>query len=332
MRVVLVLLFVVVILCSFINASATEVESERTHTHNKNKHTTFRLLERVQREREREKQKLKLEEEMILEHAKVREMAKRAVKGDLHNGANVQNSKHSLETLTHGSEYAARKASTTSALSNTVSLSAELEKHHIKERESDAIELKNIRRILANLDKTKSKNQQKLSLSNKSKQDQTKKDENKLILKQKIAERRLHQLEKQEQDRREELLDRLELGDTETISSVELRDTNSVLNQFNNFIETKANTHIKTKQKQKQKQNEKADPAWAEKPSWWKVPPSEVDEAGTIPWPSDPLYQNGYPATIIDQNNYPLSNVDDPNNYPALDDPNGAFAPIQQPH
>jgi len=37
-------------------------------------------------------------------------------------------------------------------------------------------------------------------------------------------------------------------------------------------------------------------------------------------------------ATIIDPNNYPLSNVDDPNNYPALDDPNGAFAPIQQPH
>jgi len=314
MRVALLLLVLVVVLSVFCHAS--QVDSER---HSKAKHgkkTSFRLLERVQRQREKERQKLKLDKQMIMQHVHAREKAnKNKIKNKIH-----LNSKHSLATLSHGSEYAARRSSSTSALSNVLKLSSQLEKHHIKERESDALELKRIRHLLSNMDKTKNakssflvREQHDMAM----KRERQGHDDHSLDIKQKIAERRLKRMEKQEQDRREELLDGLSLGGTQ---SVDLTDTTDLLSRLQNvnFIETHADVD--------------AAPAWADKPIWWKVPPSEITNADQAPWPNDPLYQNGYPATIIDPNNYPLSNVDDPNNYPALDDPNGAFAPIQQPH
>jgi len=320
------LLLVLLVLFAFL-CNASQVESER---HSKSKHgqkkTSFRLLERVQRQRQKEREKLKLEKQMIMDHAHAREKASRAMRNKDHLFA--ANTKHSLETLTHGSEYAARRSSSTTALSSVLSLSSQLEKHHIKERESDALELKRIRRLLSNMEKTKNAKtsfllKEEENMEKKQKHSNQRNEDHSLDVKQKIAEKRLKRMEKQEQDRREELLNGLSLGDTQ---SVELSDTTDILDQFKNvnFIQTDASVAVAVAVA--------VAPAWANKPIWWKVPPSEISNAAQAPWPNDPLYQNGYPATIIDPNNYPLSNVDDPNNYPALDDPNGAFAPIQQPH
>jgi len=153
---------------------------------------------------------------------------------------------------------------------------------------------------------------------------QQKQKEKQMENQQKRAEKRLHRLEKQEKERREELLDGMKLGNTES-AQYAADKTESVFNEIVGSNKKMIDVSVLLETGAK-------DPEWATKPVWWKVPPSEIGNAGSAPWPNDPLEQNGYPATMIDPNNYPLSNVDDPNNYPAIDDPNGAFAPIQQPH
>jgi len=286
MRVVLILVFCFVA-CSFLLSLTNAAESER---HQKN---SFKLLERVQRQRIKDKLKLEREKQMILDHANHRVHHK-------HKASTT----HSLETLSHGSEYVSSRAKREKQLSSAKKISSELHRHRQKLLLSDSAELSNLNKLLSELNKHSNNKKKTHQLTDKQQHNIIRKEQRK-------AERRLHQLEKQERERKEELLESAKLGGTQT---VQLKETQNVSDGLSLFLETRA------------------DPAWAEKPVWWKVPPSEVGNAGSAPWPNDPLYQNGYPATMIDPNNYPLSNVDDPNNYPAIDDPNGAFAPIQQPH
>jgi len=289
-------------LLSIANAALeSEQRVHRAKTHEKTGDSHFRLLERVQKQRNKEKNKSKLDKIMILKHAADREAKKTHKKHE-------ENTKHSLATLSHGAAYASSKATRSAQLSTAESLSSLLDKHHFQQRESDAEELSKIHHILAKLDKTGAKKTFSSIYIPQSLEKQRQLEEKRMEHRARVAERRLKRMKEQEQSRKEELLDSYNLGGTET---VEMQSA---------LLETKHSI------------GHKAAPTWAMKPIWWKVPPEEVGDAGKAPWPNDPLYQNGYPATIIDPNNYPLSNVDDPNNYPALDDPNGAFAPIQKPH
>jgi len=170
MRVLLIVVLVIVCLTYVCTATSSEVENERKQEKHK-----FLLLERVQREREKEKQKLKLQKEMILKHVKAREREHKEGREGSEKNENKNkalhsiHNKHSLETLSHGSAYASRRAHTKSDLSSTINLSSKIQKHHIKERVSDAVDLKNIERLLLNLDKTKQKAAENLFSAKKTK-------------------------------------------------------------------------------------------------------------------------------------------------------------------
>jgi len=293
----------------------------------RNQRNSFRLLERVKKQRKLERQKLERDKQMILKHAEDRERRRSHTSSSLSSSSSSSSSiPHSLETLSHGSSYVSSLLSREDQLKSSKKLSKLIKKHNKHQRESDNYELSSIHHLLS-LDKhqkhhSDSDTDNSYNNFDDTNDEQRKQKEKEMENEQKRAERKLHRLEKQEKERREELLDGMKLGNTESVSFAD--ETERVFNQIvgNDKKMIDVSVLLET--------NAKA-PEWATKPVWWKVPPSEIGDAGSAPWPNDPMEQNGYPATIIDPNNYPLSNVDDPNNYPAIDDPNGAFAPIQQP-
>jgi len=69
----------------------------------------------------------------------------------------------------------------------------------------------------------------------------------------------------------------------------------------------------------------KDNPSWTIAPVWWKSAAEDKVLAAQQPWPNDPINLNNYPASALDPQNYPLNNVDDPNNFPSLSDPNAGF-------
>jgi len=69
-------------------------------------------------------------------------------------------------------------------------------------------------------------------------------------------------------------------------------------------------------------------PAWVTAPPWWKSPPQEAANAGNQPWPNDPVNANNYQANVLDPENFPLGNMDDPVDFPGLADPNAAYDPM----
>jgi hypothetical protein len=326
----LVSLVVVSVLVSLASASAIASEKhhnrQQRHQQQGKENKSFRLLERVQRQRLKEKQKLEHDKHMILKHAIDRD--NKRIHQRHHHESLTTRTKHSLDTLSHGSEYVSNSVKREEQLLASDKLSSLLERHHNHQKESDKNELSSIHKLLNDLDKKNNKFSVALDNNNENfdydenNKNKQKQNELRLEKREKLAKMRLRNMEKREKDRKEELLDNLSLGGTATVATLsELSSTEKVIKGLQiSLLETNNKNKIRV-----------ANPPWAEKPSWWKVPPSEIGDAGNSPWPNDPLEQNGYPATMIDPNNYPLSNVDDPNNYPALDDPNGAFAPIQQP-
>jgi len=320
MRVLLILVVSLLVFC-LISPIGAELSERR------NEKKSFRLLERVKRQRKLEHQKLQRDKEMILKRAADREKKRSHSSSASSSSSSLS---HSLETLSHGASYVSSLLSREEQLKSSKELSKLIKKHNKHQMESDHSELSSISHLLS-LDKRKKHRKDNVNINTDSDDDMTKQKqrEKQMEREQKRAERRLQRMEKEEKERREELLDGMNLGNTESVPLAD--ETDRVFNQIVGNDKKMIDISVLLETNEKAEAKAKANPAWATKPEWWKVPPSEIGNAGSAPWPNDPLEQNGYPATIIDPNNYPLSNVDDPNNYPAIDDPNGAFAPIQQP-